>query len=341
MFFVENTGFRAPGLRDLGRVAGRLRRAARPSVPAARAPEGVEIVSPLVLPPTRAVFRKGNAALFVPRLAAELRRRGLGARPIVFAYLPTATTLELLDLLEPALVVYDCVANFRAHPSAPRDLAATEARLLARSELVLADSRTLREDLAARHPNVLELHHGVSAPFFLPPRAPGPHRRFAYFGTLWRAIDYAAIRALAEAGFEVELIGPAKEHPPRLPASVRARGPVAHAELPRLLAGFDGLLLPYVDDAFTRGVIPAKTYECLATGLPVLASPLPALTALPELDVLLFARAPADWAAAARSLDAREDGAARAARVAAARARSEEACFAVLRAAVGAALPRA
>ena len=342
VFFVENTGSREPGLRDLGRVAARLRRVFHAGTPSARAAiDGVEIVSPLVLPPTRGAFRALNARVLIPRLASALRARGLGPAPVVFAYLPTATTLELLDLLEPALTVYDCVDNFRGLKSPPPDLELNESALMARAGLVLTTSRTLYEDKKGRHPNVLELHHGVSAAFFLPPRPAGPHRRFAYFGTLWRAVDYAPVKALAEAGFEVSLIGPAKEPPPPLPASVRRAGPVSHDDLPATLAAFDGLLLPYVADEYNRGVIPAKTYECLATGRPVLASPLPALTALPELGVLRFARAPGDWVAAARGLDASETEAAREARQAVARAHSDEKAFAVLTAAVDAARSRA
>ena len=36
-------------------------------------------------------------------------------------------------------------------------------------------------------------------------------------------------------------------------------------------------MLPYRINGLTRGISPAKTYECLATGRPVVASPLPAL----------------------------------------------------------------
>ncbi|OGR97396.1 MAG: hypothetical protein A2V88_07195 [Elusimicrobia bacterium RBG_16_66_12] len=328
VFFVENTGFREPGLRDLRRVLTRLGRALRAHgghIPAA--PRGITILSPLVLPPTRRVFRWINSRLMASRLAAHLHSRGLRPGAVVFAYLPTATTLAILDHLSSSLVVYDCVDNFSGLPSPPPDLAATESALMSRAGLVLTTSRTLYEDKKGRHPHVVELHHGVGPAFFLPPRAAGPIRRLCYFGTLWRAVDYAPIRALAEAGFEIELIGPIKEPPPELPASVRLRGPVPHEELPALLAGFDALLLPYVDDEYNRGVIPAKTYECLAAGRPVLASPLPALAGLSG--VLTACRTPSEWVSAARTLE-REPEAAGRSRVEAARDHAEEKAFARL-----------
>lgn len=337
VFFIENTGSREPGLHDLGRVARRLGKIAGGGRRRGRAPlpARVRVYNPLVLPPTRTLFRKANSALFAPRVAAMLREDGLGPKPVVFAYLPTQTTLSLLDGLRPSLAVYDCVDNFYGLPSAPTDLAETEAALLSRCGLVLTTSRTLFEEKRRLHPNVLELHHGTSKAFFLPPRPAGPHRRLVYFGTLWRALDYAPVAALAQAGFEVELIGPAKETPPPLPPSVRLTGMLPHSELPARLAGADALLLPYVDDEYNRGVIPAKTYECLATGRPILASPLPALLALPELaGALIFAKTPGEWTAKARALDSTEDAASLGKRLALARAHSEEKSFERLRGAV-------
>ncbi len=330
VFFVENTGFREPGLRDLGRVTGRLRRAWRGrNSKLARVPRGITVISPLVMPPTRRLFREANAALLAPRLADILHDRGLRRGPVVFAYLPTATTLAILDRLEPSLVVYDCVDNFYGLPSPPPNLAETEAALMARAGLVLTTSSTLYDDKKTLHPNVVELHHGVNRAFFLPAPPDRPSRRLCYFGTVWRALDYAPIRALAEAGFEIDMIGPVKEAPPPLPPSVNFRGLFPYDELPAMLADCDALLLPYVNDEYNRGVIPAKTFECLATGRPVLASPLPALASLSN--VITVCRAPGDWVAAARALD--RDGARRE-RVEAARAQAEETVFARLTALV-------
>lgn len=326
VFFVENTGFREPHLGDLGRVASRLRRILSGGDPRhTQVPMGIDVISPLVLPPTRRAFREANAALLAPRLADLLHSRGLRHNPVVFAYLPTATTLAILDQLSPSLVIYDCVDNFYGLPSPPPNLAKTEAALMSRAKLVLTTSHTLFNDKKPLHPNVVELHHGVSRAFFIPEPPDRPRLRLCYFGTLWRAVDYAPIRALAEAGFEVELIGPVKEPPPPLPPSVTLRGSFPHEELPTLLADFDALLLPYANDEYNRGVIPAKTYECLATGRPVLASPLPALEGLSH--ILTICRTPEEWVAAARSVDST---AARHARVETALAHIEEAVFARL-----------
>lgn len=334
VFFVENTGFRRPGFRDAKRVGRKLAGLMRPkAVVRNRMPHGVHVINPVVLPPTSPAFRRVNESVLLPRLAAQLSRAGLRPGALAVAYLPTATTLSLLSRLKPEFTVYDCVDNFFGHPNAPKDLARTEGELMSRSALILTTSSTLHADKAKLHPNVLELHHGVAPEFFLlAPR--GEYRRFCYFGSLWKAVDYAPIRALGEAGFEVELVGPVKEALPPLPKTVRHRPAVPHEDLPRLLSGCDALLLPYADDEYNRGVIPAKTYECLATGRPVLASPLPALRALES--ELYVCRRPEDWVAAARSLPRTESEDRVLSRVALAREHAQDRQFARLREAIAA-----
>jgi O-antigen/teichoic acid export membrane protein len=334
VFFVENTGFRDPSLADLPRLWRKLRGMVfgKPAPKGSQPPpSGVRVVNPLVLGPRRPLFQKLNELFFVPRLAEQLKALGLRPGALTFVYLPTPTTLRLLDLTAPASVVYDCVDNFQGHPSPPPDLAETEASLLSRSDLVVVTSPTLRADKEKLHPRVVEIHQGVSERFFLKSKPDPAYKRLVYFGTLWHALDYEAVRALAEAGFSVTMIGPKKEPPPPLPG-VRFLPPLPHSSLPAALEDCDALLLPYVANEYNRGVVPAKLYECLATGRPVLASPLPGLE--PQRDLLVSARAPGEWVAAARSLPGEETEERRRRRLDAARAQSEEAVFERLRAAV-------
>ncbi|HAH05438.1 MAG TPA: hypothetical protein DCM05_02755 [Elusimicrobia bacterium] len=331
VFFVENTGFRGLRWKDAGRVFSRLGRLFAPPAPAR-----LRVVAPGVLPPTAPAFRALNAAFLVPALVRKLRGLGLRLGPTVVAYLPTATTLSILDALSPSAVVYDCAAFFHAHPNPPYDLELTETALLKRSDLVLTDAHTLFGIYRGRHPHVLEVHHGVSEEFFLPPPKPGgPYKKLCYFGTVWSALDFAALEALAGAGFEVTLLGPVKEAP-RLPGSIRVLPAVSHEELPRALSGCDALLLPYAMTPFSQGVIPAKTYECLATGRPVIAAPLPALKPLGGL--LYWASSPAEYADVARKLGETESSERVAARLQAARGCSTSAQFAKIAAALEAAL---
>src|SRR5437867_270741 len=87
VIFVENTGFRNPGLADLSRVRRKVAGwFARNS--ASNSSGAMRLIRPRVLPPTFSLFRFANYRWFAPALAAEIKRLGGGPRPIVLAYLP-------------------------------------------------------------------------------------------------------------------------------------------------------------------------------------------------------------------------------------------------------------
>jgi hypothetical protein len=86
------------------------------------------------------------------------------------------------------------------------------------------------------------------------------------------------------------------------------------------------------------GVIPAKIYECLAMGRPVLAAPLPSVVALKEL--VYIAETPQDWLRVARNLPKTETPALREARIALAREHTHRREFERLQAVIAEALQR-
>lgn len=340
VFFVENTGFRNPGIADAGRLAHRLarltnrREAAPQGVPA-----GVTVVSPAVLPPTRTAFRILNNTWLVPRLATRLKEAGLRPGPIVIVYVATATTLALLERLAPALVVYDCASHFAAHPGAPPDFDALEARLLRRADLVVTDSKFLHDRLASQHPRVVRVHQGVDESFFAAKPPSGSWRSFCYYGTWVPELDARLPAALAEAGFEVTLSGFVKGPPPAMPPKVRRLPPVPRERLVERLQEFDAFLLPHLLTPFHQGVIPAKLYECLAMGRPVLATALPSMQEVKEH--VYVAASPEEWVRVARDLPRTETPERRAARIALARKHTHAAEFAHLKAAIAEAWERA
>ncbi|MBI3298593.1 MAG: glycosyltransferase [Elusimicrobia bacterium] len=333
VFFVENTGFRDPGLADAGRLVRRLARlAGRPGAAPQGVPKGVTVVSPAVLPPTKTAFRVINENWLVPRLTARLKKQGLRPGPIAVVYVATETTLAMLDALNPSLVVYDCASHFAAHPGAPEDFGALEAKLLARADLVVTDSKFLYDRLAPRHPRVVRIHQGVDESFFAAKPPSGNWDSFCYYGTWVHELDARLPAALAEAGFKVALSGFVKGPPPELPASVRRLGPVARENLVERLQDFDVFLLPHLLTPFHQGVIPAKLYECMAMGRPVLATALPSMEEVREH--VYVAATPEEWVRAARDLPKTETPERRAARIALARKHTHAAEFARLEAAM-------
>jgi glycosyltransferase involved in cell wall biosynthesis len=279
--FVETTGLATPRPSALGKVGVRVRRAGR-------AGDGRPVVyPPLVLPPTLGAFRAANRRFFVPRVARDLEET-VGRRPIVVAYPPTRTTLDLISALEPRVVLYDRADDYEQFPHVPKDIAATERELLARADLVSCTSRPLLEVTRGLRPDASLRGPAVDYDRFAvlqePPPALPP-RTVCFFGDAGLGrVDFGVFRAVARAGFRLRLVGrldPAERRLADEP-NVEYRGEVAHGRLPEALAGVDAFVLPYRINGLTRGISPAKTFECLATGRPVVASPLPALKDLSE-----------------------------------------------------------
>ncbi|MDE2292986.1 MAG: hypothetical protein KGL53_12965 [Elusimicrobia bacterium] len=337
VFFVENTGFRNPGWRDAPRLMRRLRnlfsssRAGETNA----VPPGLKVVSPRVLPPTWRAFRLLNRKLLLPALSRQLAAAGLRPGADCIVYVATDTTLELARRLRPASVLYDCASNFRAHPSAPADFPALERDLLSLAGGVVCDSEFLYRQKAAEHARVTRIHQGVPPPFFELPPPTGSWDSFCYYGTWSRDLDPAFIEALAAAGFRTAVRGFTKGDAPPLSPAVERAAPVPRGEVAAALAGYEALVLPYRLNPFLMAVVPAKIYECLATGRPVLATPLPSLKALEGL--VYVGETPEDWVRIARDLPKTETATLRARRVAAAREHSCEAEFSRFEACVAAA----
>ncbi len=286
--FVETTGLANPRLdrTTLRKVAARLRRSGGGGEKP-RSEPGLTVYSPLAAPPTWKAFRLLNRRVFLPGVARDLRVLTGEDSPVVVAYPPTRTTLDLISYLRPRLLYYDCSEDYEGFVGVPGDISATERELLRRADLVSYTSPHLRgKKIGREKPDAFHSGPGVDYELFAGLQRPGPQGRIrtvGYFGHLGRErIDFSALRAVARAGFTVRLVGGVGRVDKgffEMPG-VDYRGEVPHRELPAALEGVDAFLLPYLDNRLTRGISPAKTYECLATGRPVVASPLPALKAL-------------------------------------------------------------
>jgi glycosyltransferase involved in cell wall biosynthesis len=163
------------------------------------------------------------------------------------------------------------------------------------------------------------------------PRPVEEVRTVCFFGHVSRErTDFAALRAIAGAGFVVRLVGGLGrvERGFLGTPGVDYRGEVSHAGLPAALAGVDAFVLPYKINGLTRGISPAKTYECLATGKPLVAAPLPAMEDL--AGHVYLARKPEDYVEALRGLGETETGDGVRARMELARENSWDARFGAL-----------
>jgi glycosyltransferase involved in cell wall biosynthesis len=284
--FVETTGLANPR-HDRATARKVLRRLLRAGGKACQAsddtPPNLTVYSPIVAPPTWKVFRRLNRKLLVPRVVRDLRRLLKGASPVVIAYPPTRTTLDLLSELKPRVTMYDCSENYEGFPGIPSDIALTERELLERADLVSCTSAFLLEKVRSVRLDAFLSGPGVDYDRFAVlqgSRSGGRVHTVCFFGHLSEErVDFSILKGLAERRFDVRLVGGKGRVQEDFFATpgVDYRGEVAHADLPAVLAGTDAFVIPYRINALTLGISPAKIYECLATGIPVVATPLPEL----------------------------------------------------------------
>ncbi len=299
VLFVESLGLRRPQLagRDLTRIARRLRSGLRP----ARAVDGLHVLSPLVLPLYRSRFARALNRLLLPALVRRAARRLGLRRPILWAYVPQAEVL--IDALEPSLIVYHCVDDIAAHDRIDTaSFRAAEARFAARADLVLASAPALAERLRTVSDNVVDAPNVADTELFSVALGPGPldpgmaalpTPRIVFTGAIVAAkLDLPMLAELARLrpSWSFALVGPIGPGEPRADISpisgepnIHLLGPRAYGELPDVLRAADAGLIPYARNALTESIFPMKVYEYLAAGLPVVATPLPALSGVADV----------------------------------------------------------
>lgn len=302
--YVEIPGVRRPTWRDGGRVLGRIRRqlglASKSPTSASPPPPGVTVHRPWVLPAVTPALCRLNRSLLARALARTTALRG--PYDLAVVYSPARTTLQWLDQVSCRLIVYDCTDDLPAVRGVPDFFAADEEILLARADLTLVPGRVLLERKRARARQIRRLPHGALVERFLPSseeKSPsdGTALTVLYYGHLHRQhLDFDALDRLARSrpDWRIVLVGPERSKH-AWPANVERPGQVAHERLREHIVRAHALLLPYVLNRYTEAVLPAKTFECLATGLPVLATPLPELTA-EFMHEMAFVAPGDDWA---------------------------------------------
>src|SRR5947207_11901484 len=109
VLFVENTGVRAPAIRDLPRVRQRITNWRKGTKGFRRERENLFIYSPILLPfPYSAVMRRVNRSLLTRALNRWMRAAGFG-RPIVWTFLPTPLVRDVIRDIDPAVSIYYCI----------------------------------------------------------------------------------------------------------------------------------------------------------------------------------------------------------------------------------------
>lgn len=289
VLFVENTGVRAPSVRDLPRVRQRLKNWWRGTKGFRQERENLFIYSPVLLPfPYSAVVRRINRTLLVRALRRWMTAAGFG-RPIVWTFLPTPLIREAIAELEPLVSVYYCIDNFASSSKAASRITDSEQLLFRDVDLVFVTSEKLRQRAMQFSRRVHLFPFGVSFEKFAEvrtaandiPRDLASLKRpvVGYVGGIHRWMDLPLLAGVARRMPETSfvLVGPPQTDVSATDAipNLHLLGKRAHDELPRYIKGFDVGIVPYLLSEYTANVYPTKLNEYLAMGIPVVATDLP------------------------------------------------------------------
>ena len=254
--------------------------------------EGITVVSPAVVPFFgSAAATAANRRLLTTQIAGLARRRGL-TNPILWIAIPTA--VEIVGRLNEQLVIYHVSdkydANTMDHATDPAFIRALHERAIDAADLIFYSSRKLLAETTRGLERSHLLEQAVDFDHWsrvstgdlrVADEVEGiPHPRIGYFGAIepW-LIDQELIKQASRErpkwhwvfignksrGLEIE----------DLP-NVHFVPPVSYEELPKYAAGFDVCVLPWnTDVSFTSYGSAIKVREYLASGKPVVISPLP------------------------------------------------------------------
>lgn len=159
-------------------------------------------------------------------------------------------------------------------------------RLLRHADLVTAVSPQLVEEARHTNPRAFLVPNGADVEHFHDPAARPElmvRRRplIGYLGAVSWRVDVGLLEAVARArpDWTIVLVGQASVHIASLP-NLLVVGGQPYEELPGWAQAFDVGLVPYTNAPFNRSSFPLKVFDYLASGVPVVASPLPALVGL-------------------------------------------------------------
>lgn len=298
VLYVENTGVRSLRLGDSRRVINRLGHWMESLESGGMRPieDNLYVCSPLVLPPFGPRWRQQiNRRLLLPLIKKAVRKLEM-CDPLIWTYLPTDTTLNMIRLLRTArsVIVYYCIADFSQLTPYHAQLRQSERSLIEMSDLVFTQNNELAKHCAQWNSTVHIFPFGVNLQAFpLESRENGhaldeetirllrslPRPIIGYVGGLHKHVDFDLLIQMARDRTQWSwlFVGPKQTDIKELSSlpNVHIFGQQPHQHLVLYIREFDVCIVPYKLNSYTETVLPTKINEYLAVGKPVVSTDLP------------------------------------------------------------------
>ncbi|MGI8824322.1 MAG: glycosyltransferase [Chloroflexota bacterium] len=247
---------------------------------------GVSALLPLSYPP---IARVANMHLVIRQVRRALRTLHF-RDPLLWFYwwfFP-----EIADAIPHRLAVYDIYDDhseydyIRLNRRRQEYTLAQERALLRAVDVVFAVSRSLVRSKSAGAP-VHYLPNGVDTRLADTARSAALPSEFAhiprpiagYLGSFDSRMSWPLVEDMAQArpDWSFVFVGGGTTAPRAVHPNLYLLGNRPYQEALRYVNGFDLALIPFVRDALTEAICPAKLFDYLALGKPVLSTPLPAV----------------------------------------------------------------
>lgn len=306
IFFIENTGVRAPKLKDAARMWKRITYwwSKATSNGFVEAKPNIFVSSPIVLPPFGSRLQSYiNRVFLLPFIKKKAERLKMHD-PLILTFLPTDTASNLIELLksDKSEIVYYVAGDFIELVSDKEILIKSEKNVVEMCDAVITIVSSLTERYNSSHAKVYTLSYGVNLGAF----RNGNHKMvpkkinqlvsklknrkkpvIGYVGGLHRYIDIDLLVKSAEKknDWQWVFVGPIQENIAdleKLP-NVSFLGQYAHEDLVYFIESFDVCIIPYTNVLFTQTVVPVKLNEYLAVGKPVVSTNIPAVQSFNEI----------------------------------------------------------
>lgn len=208
-------------------------------------------------------------------------------------------------------VVYDCMDELSQFRGASPELVHREERLLQDADLVFTGGYELMTKKSKVHPNVHFFGCGVEYAHFGQAQdasKPVPedvkdiaHPIVGWFGVVDERVDYDLVREVAKLRPQVNFVfvGPVvKVDPADLPQAENLHwlGGRDYKVLPDYCRAYDVCMMPFALNEATQYINPTKALEYLATGKPVVSTPVSDVVRQ-YTDTVLIAKTAEDFAA--------------------------------------------